>query len=780
MTVASVTHVRWIPPLLYVYWTLHAIHLVLAAIALCWSWQTASKHSFTAKGEQTSVYRTGLRSIAPWAVLAFVFYMPGAYLEWPADVWEHLRRITEWETQGVVGSHSAGYKSLYFFAYSWIAPWPSGQLLRVIDFYYVAASMTLAWQYYLLARALGFEGRWALMAVAVTALTFGNASFSFFRYYGLASTLFAQIGAIAAIRLAICVFGNSSHADAPTPSCALRRRTRAYLAPAIAGAMLTLLIASNHRQGLGIAAFGICAIILWRIHLWSRRATVWLVVGALVLNTLVLLVWSGGTNAGWSAYQSGVTSPVFVRGASQVLGAMGWLNLAVGSYLLYRGDASGFLTIIPALLLAMPAGFLPLSEVVARNGASITQSRVLFAIPPGFALLAALRRAQQDAPVCWSNTGGFLALMGALGSLTIPGPTAPQFNRTWNALAVVPSDLRFTHLTAATTQVRQKVDARPVATDAVAAVYQSLGGLSFDNRYRVIGQPIASSTSYTVGATMAWGPTHGGMTLTDDPLSERPEAWITLGGVSPLFVAALSTRTPTRMAMQNPAGLTSEVFTKQLIPIDSRQRYRVEMSVLRVGPANAPTYLALAWYDREGRLLPSNSPGPAGAGYPNGWRNGTFSYFGLIGQTPRGNWTTYRLSFGPGEAAAIPPQAAFARAGALLNYSGSADGTVQLTNVRLWPKSPAELKSDGHAAAGEARLIICPDWRSPISPVSIAGLASEHWPASQVPADHAGVAEIRRAATAHGGELLGTDPWRYLIAPQRGPAASTPPIGPAR
>ena len=156
-------------------------------------------------------------------------------------------------------------------------------------------------------------------------------------------------------------------------------------------------------------------------------------------------------------------------------------------------------------------------------------------------------------------------------------------------------------------------------------------------------------------------------------------------------------------------------------------------------------------------MLESHIPAPAGAGRPVGWANGTYSYFGLIGETAPTIWTTYRKSFGLGEAAAIPANAKYVRVGALLNYNTTPAATIQLTNVRLWRKSETEILADGVFSSDERLLIIAPPTRMEWTYASQAGRASHHWPANEVAADLAGGVELAAAAHALGGTPVDRD-----------------------
>jgi len=199
-----------IPSLLVVYWAMHTLHIGLALVASA----SPKREEGMVKSENVepappprmrgspSLF-TLHSSLFPWIALALLFYIPGVYLEFPSDPWEHLRRINEWKAHEVVHWHAAGYKSLYFFAYSLVGWIRASSQMPALNFYYTGMCLLLSWQYYLLARAAGLPKRWAQGFVLLHLLIAGNVSFSFFRYYGIASTAFSQLGAIILIRLTI-------------------------------------------------------------------------------------------------------------------------------------------------------------------------------------------------------------------------------------------------------------------------------------------------------------------------------------------------------------------------------------------------------------------------------------------------------------------------------------------------------------------------------------------------------------------------------------------------
>src|SRR5690606_20167885 len=137
----------WIPSLLYVYWILHSLHLVLAAIAVRSWWNGASHTPLIPNAaappadSQPSTRYALLACLAPWALLALIFYIPGIYLEWPSDPWEHLRRINEWHAHSTVIEHSSWKKSSYFLPYSLTGYFTGFRQLSWINIYYTCVCL---------------------------------------------------------------------------------------------------------------------------------------------------------------------------------------------------------------------------------------------------------------------------------------------------------------------------------------------------------------------------------------------------------------------------------------------------------------------------------------------------------------------------------------------------------------------------------------------------------------------------------------------------------------
>lgn len=749
-----------IPSLLHMYWVLHGAHGVVVLWEL-YRWRRAA----------TGGPGRALGTVLPWIALGLVLLIPRAYFEWPSDPWEHLRRIQEWEIHPALGSHSAGYKSFYFFAYSFLGLLEAPAVSFGTDLYVMGVGLLLLWQYYRLALALGLEPRWAAIFLVLNLVTFGNSCFSFYRYYGLASTMYSQIAAVALVRIAVLRFRADGGLSSLLAGC---------WRDIAAGAMLLALIATNHVQGIAIAGLGVLGGAgYWLVR--THRYGAWWILGTLSALSVATVLWwprhplvagdfrAGGWLTSWYAFNFFAPSPVVER-SMHILGALGLVNLGAGVWLMRRNEPAGWLTVGPVAALMIPVFALPFANALAGKSAAdiVTFHRLLFAIPSGLSLVCCLRDwADRAHGSLRSRALAPVAAFALLLALVLLEPGRFSYNRFWHLLAVTPSDQRLIPLVNAAEADAGKLPVgaagRLAANEAVTYVFSAIAPRRFPFKERPIGTPPTASLHEAVVSIRSSRPADGARpSLTRDPGARDPAAWTTVGGAAPAFVS-VDEFPAADTALQNPPGRLSEVLTREFIPIAAGDRLRLEMSIRQHGGSGAVGRLAVAWYGEDGLVLPALTA----AGNPAGWDNGTYSYFALFPATHADAWTTYRFSFGAGETAAIPARARYLRVGALLNITSAPGATVQLTNVRVWKKASTEPMADGEFPSWPPLFAAAPSSRWAVTPSSQAAQAAQHWPPQQVATDLAGGAEIAAAAAQASGTPMRPDSLLWRLDPAK-------------
>lgn len=495
------------PALLHVYWALHAVNAMLAATALV-AWLRGRKREIaqgqaptgdlppapdTGEGQclvpsaKSQVAHQGgspspslslSLKIAPWLLLGLLFLIPGVYLEYPADPWGHYGRVNEWSRLHLVSEHNAWNKSSYCLAYSILGQiTPPTRQLFWLDFYYTGCCLLLCWQYYRLARAVGLGERASFIFVLIQALTFGNNIFGFYRYYGISSSIFAQLGAVALIRIAIEFArgewrpGTGDWKESPA--------SRTWLI--LSAVLLAGLIGFNHVQGLGIAGLGLAAVVIWRLIGWRRSMVFWIAAAAVALSVAAILWWPRHPAldavyrpAGWLTawYGFNVLSPRSLAGdrTMAMLGFFGIVNLIAGLFLLRRNHVAAWLTITPLFALCLPFITIPFANAIAQHSVPeiFAFHRMLLAIPAGLAIVSlgaeiANRKAQVPGPMfqAASLASGtseqpsafslpiFSLLLLSLAALLLVPASGSYYNRLYNALMIPPGDLRMAPVVAA-------------------------------------------------------------------------------------------------------------------------------------------------------------------------------------------------------------------------------------------------------------------------------------------------------------------------------------------
>jgi hypothetical protein len=219
---------------------------------------------------------------------------------------------------------------------------------------------------------------------------------------------------------------------------------------------LLVFTASNHTQGLGIAALGLSAVVIWRLIAWKRPAFWWFAAAMIALSAIAIWKFPRDPNLdqlyrpqGWLSPWYGfnllsLKSPAGDR-MLQILGTIGIINLVAGLLLLCRNHAVGWLTVMPVLALSVPFIAIPLAGVLGNRGAPINIvvfHRMFFAIPPGLALVSLFRQLfptnQETSCAKWLPLATVCAALVVF--LTVPAG-GPHYNHTWNAFLKTPDDL---------------------------------------------------------------------------------------------------------------------------------------------------------------------------------------------------------------------------------------------------------------------------------------------------------------------------------------------------
>lgn len=448
------------PCLLHMYWILHGGHLLLGSFALVVWWQAPVGNAPPAisggvnLGPQDLKILARLWPIAPWVLLGLVFFVPGVYLEFPGDVWEHYLRINDWSMCPDVGSYTGWHKSAYFIAYSLVVGLPAVRQLFWLDFYYTVMCLLVCWQYYLLMREARLSHRAALIFVLFQALLLGNSLFSFYRYYGLASTAPAQLAALASIRI-----GLSWLTELGTGR--LCGRLSGSILQALAClALLMTLMAFNHPQALGLALLGLMAVVVWQVGEWKRAALLWLAAGVVLASFAIVCYWpidpvvrdvyrSTGWMTPWYGFNLVFPHSPAAQRSIQLLGAVGLLNLAAGAWLLRRNHLAGWLTLTPVLALLCPLFAIPFATLLSKTSIEyvVVAPRMLLGIPTGMTLVVVCQEALarlESSLLSDSRKRTFIcyaAVVACMAAFLIIPANAPYYNRCWQALARTPADL---------------------------------------------------------------------------------------------------------------------------------------------------------------------------------------------------------------------------------------------------------------------------------------------------------------------------------------------------
>lgn len=311
--------------------------------------------------------------------LTALFLIPGVYLEFPSDPWEHYRRILSWEFSGSIRDNPIWTKFSYFFGYSLLGNVDSNSLS--LNLYSAFWQLLLSIQFYRLAFKLFQSQPFAMLQVLGVLVLFGHNVHSF-RYYALSST---PLAFCAFLELALLALSNQF--------------------TVLQWILGLLLIVFNHTQELLL--LGVFTLGLFLYRKWNKSKVsvprLFLFFTLTILSTWAFLKWtplSSWVNHGWLNHER-IYDP-FTRGYIskigtfrlwnipghyfQTLGVHGIASLCLALLYFKKNPLLSTLTLLPVALCLFPPFVLILTSLTEVSNTY----RVLYAFPTSFMLVYAL------------------------------------------------------------------------------------------------------------------------------------------------------------------------------------------------------------------------------------------------------------------------------------------------------------------------------------------------------------------------------------------------------
>ena len=323
------------------------------------------------------------REVLFWTALVLSFLVPGAYLEYPSDPWEHLRRIYHWLHVDVVANHdTATWKFAYFWGYSLLFWVPPLERRFFLDLYSAFWQTLTAFQVYALSRRLGFDATWSKLQVVGFIALFGEGPFGI-RYLALSSTPLAYL---AFLRALVCGIDFLDGRD--------RKAWREI-------PVLCVLALVNHRQEGIFLLMGTAALLLvaWFQSLAPLTRSRVARVGGLLLAACL----AGGVLARATVpelYHPDYLWQISWLGSFRIwqrwyfldtYGVHGVVSLGFAIALLRQQPRLALLTLMPTLVLLLPPTAIVLGWLFGSVGGPPVVHRILLGFPTSFMLIEGLR-----------------------------------------------------------------------------------------------------------------------------------------------------------------------------------------------------------------------------------------------------------------------------------------------------------------------------------------------------------------------------------------------------
>ena len=331
-----------------------------------------------------------LRQLLFWVSIATFFFVPGAYLEYPSDALEHVRRIFQWEHLHKVHDGIAHYKFSYFWTYSLISFTEPVNYKTFLDVYYSFIGLILTFQFYKLGKKTIKSDLWTKVSLVILIITYGNSSFSFYRYYALSSTMLCLVGFL--------VFLN-----------ALISYNTKYKNKSILFMFLGFILAVfNHPQSV-LLVFSSCvsfycySICLKRGNPSGLYYILKVGIFIFIISFLCYITILGNEfhqviekiNSSnnwlypWGGFKILSTNLDYTgpKRFLQILGLLGILNLFFAILLLRKNELLAWISIAPVLLLLYPPFSIALAYTLEKWSTIINYHRILLVIPSGFCIV---------------------------------------------------------------------------------------------------------------------------------------------------------------------------------------------------------------------------------------------------------------------------------------------------------------------------------------------------------------------------------------------------------
>ncbi len=355
-------------PVTWVLWVFTALHGVFAARGIHWAVRR--------------VRETGVKPLLPWAALFLVLWLPGAYLEFPSDPWEHARRLMMWE--GVERFADQQFflfsKFSYFWGWTFLHWIPIALKPAFLDLYSAFWQWIVALSFYRMCRRLGADEKEASLQLLAFFLFFGTNVFNL-RYYALSSTIVAFAAYFEALGLL---------------AGPLTRTTGWRLFG------LTIFMAFNHIQEPLLLCVSAAAVAL--VHRRpNRRWLLWIaIVGALVSV--------GGWRETLRPYRIGLYLETW--------NAVGIVGLFTAAVSFRRQPLTSALVLAPTFFLLWPPSAWVLRKMI---GSDYTLFRVLLAFPATYVLVSRLNEKFGKSKSGWAGVAIGMVAVGCIPFFPVRG-----------------------------------------------------------------------------------------------------------------------------------------------------------------------------------------------------------------------------------------------------------------------------------------------------------------------------------------------------------------------